>query len=398
MHEKLAVFILLIGLALFSPSFISTADGVHDIHGRFMTTGNTTYLSVSIENLPSAIDDGSTVNISITIETDDTNGTSMNLLVESTAGLFENNQSSISFQFDAANLTKFVLWTAPTLTETDIDVTISATANLGDLVATDTQNVHVNVVFLDFTVQWMVDETYYQNRTGTIALKVLDRATFIPVEQAEVSLSLEAGIFVSTGSDGASATTDSNGTVEMTVDFTPQEFVFDENEVLISATISKAKYNELLTNTTITVIKSPPVPSVSVSFESFEMDGIIHAEFTINASISNRPWINATFRITATGGSFENGEATATVRTNTSGIAVLQWSATGIPQVKDDVTVYFTVELLTVDYGSVYGPETFNVTIGGISTSVSFPTQTSDVALPFLPLAIAIPFLRRKRT
>ncbi len=277
-------------------------------------------------------------------------------------------------------------------------MTISATANLGDLVATDTQNVHVNVVFLDFTVQWMVDETYYQNRTGTIALKVLDRATFIPVEQAEVSLSLEAGIFVSTGSDGASATTDSNGTVEMTVDFTPQEFVFDENEVLISATISKAKYNELLTNTTITVIKSPPVPSVSVSFESFEMDGIIHAEFTINASISNRPWINATFRITATGGSFENGEATATVRTNTSGIAVLQWSATGIPQVKDDVTVYFTVELLTVDYGSVYGPETFNVTIGGISTSVSFPTQTSDVALPFLPLAIAIPFLRRKRT
>ncbi|RMG33192.1 MAG: hypothetical protein D6732_12390, partial [Methanobacteriota archaeon] len=67
----------------------------------FTTESNTTYLSVNLENVPSSVDDGSSHNISVSIQTDDVNGTLMNLLLETTGGVFENNQSTVSYQFAA---------------------------------------------------------------------------------------------------------------------------------------------------------------------------------------------------------------------------------------------------------------------------------------------------------
>lgn len=393
---KLVVIVFLVGLAFSSPNLASHGYEGKKNGGQFLTNTNASYLMINLNDVPSEVSDGSTTNISVTIVSDDENGTLMNLAIEATAGLFENNESMISFQFAAANTTLYVLWTAPILTETDVDVTLTATGNLGDLEDIDSATVHVNAIFFDFAVGWQVQPSYFQNRTGMIGLSVTDKTDGLAVSDAEVTLNLEVGRFVSTQTSSILLKTDSNGSVLASVDFSSQEFVFDENEILVSATISKSKYHEFLTNTTITVIKSPPVPLVTVNFQPDVQYRVVI--FTFNASLSGRAWINATFRVTATGGTFEDGTSNAIVKTNTSGLATIKWSAEGIPLVKDDITVFFTVELLTVDYGQVFEPVTYNFTLLGVETSLSLPSSTSDAGLSILPLALAIPILRRRRT
>ncbi len=363
----------------------------------FTTESNTTYLSVNLENVPSSVDDGSSHNISVSIQTDDVNGTLMNLLLETTGGVFENNQSTVSYQFAASNTTIFVLWTAPVLFETDVDVTITAVASLDTLEATDSASVHVNLVYFNLDVEWLVEDTYFQNETGTVGLTVVDQDTALPVDGAEVTLSLEVGKFLETGTNSIVLLTDQEGKVNADVDFSVQEFLFDENDVLLSATVSKQKYNDLLVNTTLRVIKSPPIPSVVVDFLVSQENTSFVAIFSFNATLSGRPWINATFKVTATGGSFSDGGSSAMVKTDASGFASLEWSSEGIPQTKDDVIVFFTVELLTLDYGLVFGPKQYNLTIPGIELTTSLPTTVAQSPISLFPLILAIPILWRKR-
>ncbi|RMG41785.1 MAG: hypothetical protein D6732_01995 [Methanobacteriota archaeon] len=217
------------------------------------------------------------------------------------------------------------------------------------------------------------------------------------MDGAEVTLSLEVGKFLETGTNSIVLLTDQEGKVNADVDFSVQEFLFDENDVLLSATVSKQKYNDLLVNTTLRVIKSPPIPSVVVDFLVSQENTSFVAIFSFNATLSGRPWINATFKVTATGGSFSDGGSSAMVKTDASGFASLEWSSEGIPQTKDDVIVFFTVELLTLDYGLVFGPKQYNLTIPGIELTKSLPTTVAQSPISLFPLILAIPILWRKR-
>ncbi len=396
MRFRWIILLVVIGSLSINPSNAFVIER-SDVNLPQINITNATYISVVLSNIPTEVDDGSAVNISVAFTTDDLNGSLVDLALETTAGTFENNQSMISFQFAAENKTIFVTWYAPILYEQDIDATISARAVLDELEDTDSKQVHVKMIFFDFEATWITLDKYYQNKTAPITLRVTQGSK--PIEGAMVGFALEVGKFVESKTDSVNIETNSSGYATAFIDFSGQEFLFEETNIEISAVVTKPKFNELLVNTTITVIKSALIPMVTIDFSKGEDNGHPFAIFAINATLSGRPWINATFKIVATGGTFENGESQIFVKTNASGLVTVKWTADGIPQTKDDIVVFFTVDLTSIEYGTI-DQMSYNLTIAGTNPVQNLPsslTTGNSAPLFVLPWILVVPQIRRRK-
>ncbi len=403
MMKRVSTILILVILFQFGINLGVSSMGYHPISEVIQPQiTNATYVSVKLGGISTSVNDGVTLNITVKFQTDDVNKTLVDLSLSTTEGHFANNLTDTSVQFKAANVTLWFLWTAPVIYQKQsLNANISTTATMDTLTASDYNIVKVNPVFYDFSVTWIQPTQIFQDQTAApIEIQVKNKVNSSLVYNATVSLNLEIGVFTGTNRSDIVVFTNQSGVAKAYMNFKPVSFIYDKNTVSVSAIITKPKYNDLTSNTTLTVIKGANKPSASVKFSTHTDGGISIVEILISAKLNGNPWWNATFKVIANAGQFENGQQTISVKTNSSGLILTTWNSSKIPKHVDDLSVFFVVKLQSLDYGNFFKDQNYTLSLKGTPTTISIPSSKNpsplNISSIIISFIITVIIFRRK--
>ena len=365
-RRNVGIFIILMLLSVINISGSSIADI------------NT--LSVSLSGA-TEVDEGSAVNLTVIITTDNLTDVSIELL--SSAGKFDGNTTDII----PVNGTKtlYYIWNAPNDLVDTVTATITVNVNAELLSDSDSLSITVSPIISGFKATWDVPSEVNQTDIVSISLTVVDNVSLLPVNGADVALLSEIGVF-SNEEDLINLQTDAEGKVSAKLNLTSAVLVSATQNVALSASISKNKFDPYLTNSTV-LVHRVQVASVSITHSKLEISNGESVYITVDASINGLPWDGATVQVEADGGFLPNGDTFYKAATNSSGLLVIEWTTNGLPLLTSDTIFHLTVKIISADFS--IADTSLNVTVSAnISNTFSLPSSSVDGAP--IPLVWAV--------
>ena len=362
-RRNVGIFIILMLMSVINISGSSIAD--------------INVLSVSLSG-STMVDEGSAVNLTVTITTDNLTDVSIELL--SSAGEFNGNSTDIIPVNGTETL--YYLWNAPdNLVDT---VTAKITVNVGAELLSDSDSININVspVTFGFKATWDLPSEVNQTDIVSISLMVVDNVSLQPVNGADVALLSEIGVF-SNDEDLINLQTNAEGKVSAKLNLTSAVLVSATQNVALSASISKNKFDPYNTNSSVLVYRVQTA-SVSVTHSKLDISNGESVYITVDASINGLPWDGATVQVEADGGFLPNGDTFYKAATNSSGLLVIEWTTNGLPLLISDTTFHLTVKIISADFS--IADTSLNVTVSAdISNTISLPSSSVDgVPIPFV--------------
>ena len=281
-------------------------------------------------------------------------------------------------------------WQAPSLTKEkpQVNVTISVLVQASDTINITIQK-DVTVVFtigsLDVNISLnatALDQTAILLSTITVK----DHTTHLPVSNADVYLTAELGVFLSSNNPTYHGVTNSNGQISVEYSAVDSQLIVQLQNVSITYLVSNPKYNDSTGSFSFLINKK----ASTYQFSSLPSSDLIqfgeNVTFLLTAKRNSLYWANATFKITATGGSFSNGNEIFSAKTNNSGILEVVWNSGILVPSIDQQTIYFEIQLINSGLSSI--TQYVNVSFEHYTTTLpnTVPSQSDFISQNIIPI------------